>query len=228
MNYRLLFALSMTMLMCCGARPAIAAIMITATPSAASFEVGDSGVLDVMIYSDSADELDSYFYGVNITGGSGVVFTDPQSEGFLTDGDYVFSGGSFSVNNAWPATVVGAGGSEITVGDNTEDPLSPFTPLPVALPGMGAAKMLAQLEFEAISAGTFEFEFDPLSSFFDENFNNFSFTATGSNITVNASAVPEPASILIFSIGCVGAGWSHRRRKRMAAMPIDGQWTKAG
>lgn len=217
MNSRTLFLLAIILLMLCGARSANAAIMITATPSAASYEVGDSGVLNLLIYSDSSDELDSYFYGLNITGG-GVVFTDPQSEDFLTNGDYVFSGRSANFLNTWPATLVGGGGSTITVGDNTGNPASPVTPLPIALPGIGSPKMLAQLEFEAISAGLVEFDFDPFSTFFDQSFNDFALTATGTSITVNASAVPEPASILILSVACVGAGWTHRRRKRTAAV----------
>ncbi|TWT66444.1 PEP-CTERM sorting domain-containing protein [Allorhodopirellula solitaria] len=184
-----------------------------------SYDAGDSGFIDLHIYSNSADELDSYVYGVNITGGPGVAFSDPQSESFLMDGDYVFSGVSSSVINSFPVTFVGGGGSEITVGDNTEDPASAFTPSPVVLPGSGAPSLLARLEFDTNSAGTFDFEFDALSTFSDIDFNGIAVSSTGSSITVNAAAVPEPSSILIFSLGCVVAGWSHRRRRRRAVVP---------
>ena len=56
--------------------PAEADIILSVTPSAANYNVGDSGFVDVMIFSNSSDALDSFLFGLNITGGPGAVFSD--------------------------------------------------------------------------------------------------------------------------------------------------------
>ncbi|WP_077026125.1 hypothetical protein [Fuerstiella marisgermanici] len=224
MNRKRFLPAAVTLLACVFSRTASADLVLSVTPSAPSYNVGDSGFVDVMIYSTSADELDSYLMGVNITGGSGAVFTDPQSESFLSDSDYVFFGRSSSLINALPATTVGAGGSEVTVVDLTEDPLNAFTPLPVTLPGAGLPGLLTRLTFDAVSPGTFGVEVDPSSSFADVGFGNFSYTATGTSFSVNAAAVPEPASVILGGITCLAAGgmWFRRRRNR-SSVSREGQ-----
>ncbi|QDV67930.1 PEP-CTERM motif protein [Rosistilla carotiformis] len=209
--------MSLLLLVCSGAGTASADIVSTMTPSTASYNVGDSGYIDLMIYSTSADALDSYFAGVNIAGGTGLTFRDPQSESFLSDGNYVFAGRSSNVINMFPATIPGLGGSEISVGDFSEDPGSPFTPLPVNLPNAGSPNLLARLEFDTNAAGVFDFTLDPGSSFSDELFNDFAFTSSGTSVTVNSTAaVPEPTSMTLLGAALLGAGWHQRRRRRKA------------
>lgn len=191
------------------ATPAEAAIILSVAPSASTFNIGDSGFIDVMIHSDSADALDSYLIGLNLTGGPGVVFSSPQSEAFLSDGNYVFFGRSSSVINGFPATTVGGGGSNVTVGDLTEDPMSPPNPLPFVLPGASSPSLLTRLEFDVVGAGSFSVHIDPSSTFSDVDFNDFSFSSTGGSFT----AVPEPASVVFLGIGTVGVGLLRRRRR---------------
>lgn len=195
-------------------------IALSITPSAASYNIGDSGFLDVMISSNSSDALDSFLFGLNITGGPGAVFSAVQSEAFLTNPNYVFFNRSANVNLPLPATTVSGGGSTIDVGDVSYDTVSlpfPGDPLPFILPGAGLPALLARIEFDAVSAGVFNVGFDPASSFSDEFFNNFTFTSTGANFTVNAAAVPEPASIMLACVTGLAAGAMRFRRRRKVA-----------
>ena len=221
MSYQSILTIALIFLTCSGSRTVNADLALSMTPNAASYNIGDSGFIDVLISSNSADALDSYLYGLNITGGNGIVFSDPQSESFLSDGNYVFSGRSSNVNNALPASLVGGGGSTIAVADVSYDPASlpfPGDPLPFVLPGAGLPALLARIEFEAVSAGIFNVDFDPGSSFSDVNFANFNFTSSGANITVNAAAVPEPATITLVCVtGLVGGVMRYRRRRKAGA-----------
>ena len=72
-----------------------AALVITLNPSSSNYMVGDVGTIDVMVHSDNApnDLLDSYLFNLNVTGGAGVAFAS-QTEAYLADPNYVFSGRS--------------------------------------------------------------------------------------------------------------------------------------
>ncbi len=221
MSYKSILTAALIFLTCSGSRTVNADLALSMTPNAASYNVGDTGFIDVLISSNSADALDSYLYGLNITGGTGVVFSDPQSEAFLSDGNYVFFGRSSNVNIPLPATAVSGGGSTISVGDVSYDPASlpfPGDPLPFVLPGAGLPALLARIEFEAVSAGVFNVDFDPGSTFSDVAFANFNFTSAGTSITVNAAAVPEPGTITLVCVTGLAAGiMKYRRRRRMVS-----------
>ena len=189
--------------------------VISLIPSAANFTAGESGHVDVMIYSTAGDALDSFLFGLNISGGPGVIFRDPQSDSFLSLGNYVFAGRSSNVFNSLPATLVGSGGSSITVGDITYDPgsLPPGDPLPFVVPGSATPSLLARIEFETLGVGNFQIDVDPSSTFSDVDFNNFDFSSSGASFTV--SAVPEPSSFVLLTVALGGAGTYFRRRKRL-------------
>ena len=211
------FSITLLVLTLFGTRTTQADLVLSVTPSAATYNAGDSGFLDVMIYSDAADALDSFLFGLNITGGAGAVFSAVQTEAFLTDPTYVFFNRSANVNQALPATNVGGGGSTISVADVSYDTGSlplPGDPLPLVLPGIGAPLLLARVEFDAVSAGVFNVDIDPGSTFSDVGFNNFNFTSTGGSFTVNAAAVPEPASIMLACVTGLAAGAMRYRRRK--------------
>jgi hypothetical protein len=223
MNNKILLAVFMGSLIVLG-EFAIADLAITLTPSSPSFVEGSSGYVDVFVSSNSSDALDSFLFGLNITGGPGAVFSNTQSEAFLTDSNYVFFNRSASVNQVLPATSVGGGGSTISVGDVSYDTASlpfPGDPLPFTLPGSGSPSLLARLEFDAIAPGTFNVDIDLGSSFSDVNFNNFSFSSTGSSFTV--TAVPEPSSI--GGAVALALGGYLRRRKRSVAPRLRSRGT---
>ena len=176
MKLKNLFFIALLVLTWSRARTAQADLVLSVTPSAATYNAGDTGFLDVMIYSDAADALDSFLFGLNITGGAGAVFSAVQTEAFLTDPNYVFFNRSANVNVPLPATTVG--GSTISVADVSYDTGSlplPGDPLPLVLPGIGAPLLLARVEFDAVSAGVFNVDIDPGSTFSDVGFSNFDF-----------------------------------------------------
>lgn len=223
MKLKNLFSIALLVLTWSGARTAQADLVLSVTPSAATYNAGDTGFLDVMIYSDAADALDSFLFGLNITGGAGAVFSAVQTEAFLTDPNYVFFNRSANVNQALPATSVGGGGSTISVADVSYDTGSlplPGDPLPIVLPGIGAPLLLARVEFDAVSAGVYNVAIDGGSTFSDVGFNNFAFTSTGGSFTVNAAAVPEPASIMLACVTGLAAGAVRYRRRRINANAV--------
>jgi len=187
-------------------------IVLTVVPSSASFVEGDSGFIDVMISSNSSDALDGYLFNLNITGGSGAVF-GAQSEAFLTNSNYVFFGRSANVANSLAASLIGGGGSVVTVGDNSYDFAIPTLgdPLPFNLPGIGSPSLLARLQFNAVSAGSFTVGIDPSSSFSGPppTFDAFTFSSTSANFSI--TAVPEPSSMAL--VGLIGVGVYLYRRK---------------
>ena len=218
MKLKNFFSIALLVLTWSGARTAQADLVLSVTPSAATYNAGDTGFLDVMIYSDAADALDSFLFGLNITGGAGAVFSAVQTEAFLTDPNYVFFNRSANVNVPLPATTVG--GSTISVADVSYDTGSlplPGDPLPLVLPGIGSPLLLARVEFDAVSAGVFNFDIDGGSTFSDVGFSNFDFTSTGGSFTVNSAAVPEPASIMLACVTGLAAGAMRYRRRRMKA-----------
>lgn len=223
MKLKNLFSIALLVLTWSGARTAQADLVLSVTPSAVTYNAGDTGFLDVMIYSDAADALDSFLFGLNITGGAGAVFSAVQTEAFLTDPNYVFFNRSANVNQALPATSVGGGGSTISVADVSYDTGSlplPGDPLPIVLPGIGAPLLLARVEFDAVSAGVYNVAIDGGSTFSDVGFNNFAFTSTGGSFTVNAAAVPEPASIMLACVTGLAAGAVRYRRRRINANAV--------
>ena len=211
-----------------GVRVADADIIVSVTPSAASYNVGDNGFLDVMISSNSSDALDSFFFGLNISGGPGVVFAGSQTEAFLTDPDYVFLNRSANVNQLLLATSTGSGGSTISVGDVSYDTTSmpPGDSLPFVLPGVGFPALIARIEFNTISAGAFSVDVDPSSSFSDFALNEFDFTSTGASFNVSSVAVPEPGTLTLLCVSGVIAGVMKRRRIKANATLKAGNFAR--
>lgn len=192
-----------------------AAVVLTVVPSASSFNVGDTGFVDVLIHSDSGDALDSYLASATITGGPGALFAAPGavSEPYLSDSSYVFFNRSANVANNLNA--ITAGGATAVFGDVSYDfgSAPPGDPLPLVLPGAGAPRLLARLAFNAVSEGSFTVNIDPTSSFIGAppTFDDFAFSSTPGSFSI--TAVPEPSSMAL--VGLIGAG-SYLYRRRFA------------
>jgi len=175
-----------------------AEISLTFIPSSSSIVEGTSGFVDVMISSTTSEALDAYFFRVNILSGPVAAF-GTQSESFLNDPSYVFFQRSANVANGITATSIDSGGSYATVGDVSYDfalNAVPEASLPVTLPDSSSPKLLARLQFNAVSQGTFTFEIDQTNtSFNDVGLGLFNFSSTNTQFTV--TAVPEPNSFII-------------------------------
>lgn len=59
---------------------AMSALTINLTPSSGSYTAGETGFLSVFVHSNNVpnDQLDSFLITLNITGGAGVTFINPQ------------------------------------------------------------------------------------------------------------------------------------------------------
>lgn len=187
-----------------------AALVVSITPSAQEYLEGDVGQLDVHVSSDSADELDSFLFDLDIAGGAGVEFERPQSEAFLSDSDYVFFERSLNVNLGLPATLVSEGNSKLTMTDVSANP-SDGTPFPRLIPDASNPLLLGQFSFRAAGAGQYDVRLNQgTSSFSDVNFATFDFSPASATFSV--SAVPEPSGLLGLS-SAVALLWMRRRRK---------------
>ena len=192
-----------------------AAVVLSVVPSASSFNVGDTGFLDVLIHSDSGDALDSYLASASISGGAGAVFATPGAapEPYLADSNYVFFNRSANVANN--LNTITSGGTTAVFGDVSYDfgSAPPGDPLPFVLPGAGAPRLLARLAFNAVSAGNFTVNIDPTSSFVGAppTFDDFAFSSAPGNFSI--TAVPEPSSMSL--VGLIGAA-SYLYRRRIA------------
>ena len=193
-------------------------LVINTVSSAANYNVGDTGSVSVFVHSTNApnDALDSFLFDLNISGGSGVTFSIPQSESFLTNNNYVFFQRSANIALSLPATSVSNAGATLTMADVSYD-LTPGPTLGNLLPrtilDANSPFLLGTFTFTANAVGNYSIGLDPSSSFSDVNFNTFNYSANPANFSV--SAVPEPSSFLMASLTAAGCLLARRRRKKM-------------
>jgi hypothetical protein len=198
-----------------------AALVITLTPSSGTYFVGDVGTIDVMVHSNNApnDLLDSYLFSLNVTGGAGVTFVAPQSEAYLTDPNYVFSGRSANIAFGLPATSLSNAGATLTAADVSYDftPATLGNPLPRVIPSAATPLLLGRFAFTAGLIGDYSIAFDPSSSFSDVNFNTFSYpTPTPASFSV--TAVPEPSSLALLAVTVSAVLGVRAWRRRSSSM----------
>lgn len=194
-----------------------AALVITLTPSSGTYFVGDVGTIDVMVHSNNApnDLLDSYLFSLNVTGGAGVTFVAPQSEAYLTDPNYVFSGRSANIALGLPATSLSNAGATLTAADVSYDPVTVSNPK--VIPTSATPLLLGRFAFTAGSIGDYSIAFDPSSSFSDVNFNTFSYpTPTPASFSV--TAVPEPSSLALLAVTVSAVLGVRAWRRRSSSM----------
>ncbi len=168
---------------------AFADFSISLSPSSPSMVEGSSGYVDVLISSNSSDALDGFSANFSLSG-PGLEFANPQAEAHLTNTGYVFFNRSNSVVNSLPSTVVNSSLS-MTVSDVSDDGMG--GPNPFTVGGVGSESLLARLNLNALSVGSYTLNLLGTSSFNDVGLNNFAFNTPSLSITV--TAVPEPSSI---------------------------------
>lgn len=188
-----------------------AGLILSVEPSASDFLVGQTGSLNVFVYSDAADEVDSFLFDLNITGGTGVAFTDPQSESYLTDSDYVFFDRSLSEQFSLPTTMVSNNGATLTMTDVSSNPTTGLA-FPKLIPDSTNPLLLGSFTFDANAIGSYTVALAPSSSFSDSNFNLIPYSVAGGSF--NVSAVPEPSSLVLLGLGAAGFGLMRRRRNQ--------------
>lgn len=167
----------------------------------ASVAAGGSAFVDITIRGDPElpGLLDSFDARLQITGGpaGGLRFTAPQSNGQLTDSNYVFFGdttggpGAASTTTNPNDTYVGGDG---TLRGNGAD--------------VTAGRLLLRLDLSALAAGVYTVSLTPTGTEFrDPDFVPVAFTATSGTVTVTGGpppvVTPAPAGLLV---GVAGAG----------------------
>lgn len=203
--------------------------------SDASAGPGESGFVDVFVSSDSTDSFQKFLLEFNVSGPAHAVapinfvessIVAPQLS--AVGPDYIFLDDSaekelFQIGVDWVTDPAGAPNAFdlINVQDET-DSLSDRT----ITSGEGPF-LLARLNFAVPVNATVGQNYDVTllnAEFYESNdfFHDFplSFSSTPGSITITASAVPEPSSIVILAIGSVVAvGYRRRKQPRTSAFP---------
>lgn len=205
-----------------------AGLIITfSNPTPSPFIAGMPGQLDVMVASNTMDQLNGFvaeFLLTPVTGtAGGLVFTSTQSDSQLADPNYIFFGGSQSFNNGLPVGVVPPVdmGTRYVGADFTDDGLGGSAP--VLVPETPLEALLFRLDFSALTAGTYEIRMDEAKSdFFDQNDDLYpagTVTSTPFTLTVASSsaAVPEPSSAVGLAVLAATSMIMYRRRQRSAS-----------
>jgi len=192
----------------------------------ATLTSGSLGFVDVFIRSDGTDLLNlaSYVFQIQKISGDGALQfqassgapSPSQSNSEQSLNNYVFfpvaSSANYGVNRLDPDLTRAAGGDFITpnVMLNGTDRLL----VRLELQHITPTPLFSFSEFRVFFANDLANEFE--NSFNRVGINAASFSNFGT-ITVAPTAVPEPSSMLLMSLGLVGTAAWRRRRKRSAA-----------
>jgi hypothetical protein len=142
-----------------------------------------------------ADAVDLYAYQFTLSFNASVL----QAIG-VTEGSFLGSSGG--TTNADPGTIDNSLGSIALV----------FNTLQSAIPGVSGSGSLAHISFNVVNVGSSVMSFSD-AIFLNSNLGDL--TVTVQPLTLQAVAVPEPSSYLLFGAGL--AGLAALRRRRIAA-----------
>jgi len=192
--------------------------------SGGTVQAGGTGTLDVLVSSDVAlgppDNLATFsaHFVISPVSGSGLQFSDPQSDEQLADISYIFYGDSLaSLFNIPVGSLLSP--VEYIGGDGTVSPTG------VDLDSSSGNFLLFRLNLDAALASvgsTFTV------SLINDGFTSFLDSATD-EITLNSSsfngftvtAVPEPSTGSMLLLAAIGTAW-YRRRKTMRKAAVAG------
>ena len=194
----------------------------------ASIPVSGTGTIDVEI-TGTGDMIAFSFLELRITANPGansaLQFASTQTDNFRSDGNYLFAGDSFNAGPPArdPRTVSTTTLQQDTFADN--DSTNTLTDVAVT-----STKLLARVNIEHIvplgtnltdilddtffvsvigTSGDFV-----ETEFADSAFNPVTFTSFGGTVSMTATAVPEPCSMTMLSMGMLGLLWNRRKRRR--------------
>jgi hypothetical protein len=191
MPVRIAVAVFVSVLMCSAARPAAAAPIVFFAPSSASVGVGDTFSVDINV--SDIDDLFGFQFDVNFN-------HSVLSPLAVTEGSFLSQGVSGST-----AFLAGTDNGTGTIGFTLGFLLGP-------VPGVSGSGTLATLGFVATGPGSTAFSLSGLI-LQDSQLSEFQDTATINEafLNVNATPVPEPASLML-----MGTGLALIARRRLA------------
>ncbi len=198
--------------------PSMAGIVVTL--GSTTIAQGGTGTIEVRISGSSnvpdlLDNFDTTFQLIPVGNGNAISFVNPQSDSQLSDPSYVFAGVSQNVVQGNPMGAVGPSNTFIG-GDFSDDGLGNSNPV-----GVSNANDFLLYRFDidagnAVAGDQFLLQLTS-GSFLDDTFNPFPFSVQGSG-QISISAVPEPSTWALSSLGCLAAGyWQWRRRARTSS-----------
>lgn len=192
-------------------------LAIRSNLSQSDFTVGQSGYLELWVSSTTDNQyLDGFLFGLQVTGGNGIRFTDPLTNGFVNNPGYVLYGRSDNQATGTTGLTVTNGGQSAGYSDFSSDGNIPPGANPVIVAGADSPMLLGRFGFTATEVGGFEFEFTgDQFAFSDDNFSEIAYSVAAIP-SVNVTAVPEPSSMALLAISGAGAAWYKRRRKLAA------------
>ena len=199
----------------CFAVPARADLVISI--GGATVPRGGSGVVDIFLSStatsSSPDLLNNLGFTLQITGPNELQFTPTQDFSYLNSPQYVFSGDSTDQITSSPG---GSVGTTVYTNDTFVVADSTFSGDPVSLSASSGQLLLATLSLNPASTNvgdSYTISLVPpagdgsMNSSFSTFFDNFNFstgtetsavpfTSTPGTLTIAATAIPEPATIV--------------------------------
>ena len=221
MNYRLIVLVASVLMW----TPALVRAGVIINVGDAIIQPGGTASIDVSIESDGNDSLQSFGFEFRIAtaGSTRLEFRIPQLDSQLMDLSYIFIGESFNLINGFNVGVVSMTNlpkDTFIGGDSTDS----FSEVP-----MTSNKLLVRLDLTTQTTlapqlgDIFEVTLDeasPYTFFADASLNSLVINTFGSDlsgtirVTESPSVVPEPSSILTWSmIGGFGMFYRHRRKR---------------
>lgn len=200
-----------------------------------TLSVGGTGTLTVEI-SGTGDLVAFSSLELRITpsvgnsGGTGLQFLDPNTADYASNPNYLFAPNSFNLINSIDVSSVSSTSLPgDTFADNDSDNdfgnqtvtgtfllagISLFHSLPI---GTDPSSVLGdEFDISVIGTGGIAGTGDPFdnTNFLDDLGNSIVYTSSSGRAQFQATAVPEPSSVLLLTLGMGAAAWQRRRRMR--------------
>jgi len=215
--------LALLFLVCVSQKASADLILSFGTPT--SLVEGSSGKIDVFLRRGpiATPNLSGFAIRLAITptGSSpstGLVFSNPQLQGQLTNSTYVFPGSSGGFNNTFQTF-------------NTIYNASDFSTVPAGVSIPTTNRLLLSLDLAAVTQGNYSLSIVGIgTSFTDSGFNTINYQSPAP-LALTVSAVPEPSSMLLLGASACGAWYMNcrRRRKRRSQqlLPKVTEWVQS-
>ena len=215
--------LALLFLVCVSQKASAGLILSFGTPT--SLVAGSSGKIDIFLRRDLNVTPNLSGFAIRLaltpTGSSpptGLVFSNPQLQGQLTNSTYVFPGSSGGFNNTFQTS-------------NTIYNASDFSTLSTGVAIPTSNRLLLSLDLAAVTPGDYRLSIvGGSTSFTDSDFITIGYQLPAP-LALTVSAVPEPSSMLLLGASACGAWYMNcrrrRKRKSQQLLPKVTEWVQS-